>query len=211
MGTEINTLGCDSSTDISYRNSDNQFFGALFDDEQAADLCGFGLYTINPVAGNSNFLGGFNANECCGNGMAFSPNDVLYLIAGDFGPPNTLYTVNQMTGNSTPVTAVTYPNNLDEDARANAMEFLPNTGTAFISIVTGEGKSGTNQNFLGTVDLNSGNIVVLGSLPDGIDALAFAPAVARPIPTLSEYGVVISAIALLAGALYFLRRRYRTA
>jgi hypothetical protein len=210
QGTEINTLGCEISTDISFRNADNWLFGALFDDEQV-DICNLGLYTINPAAGNSNFLGPFNANECCGNGMAFSSNDVLYLIVGDFGPPNTLYTVNQTTGNATPATGVTYPDNLDETARANAMEFDPIHGTAFISIVTGSGTGGTRENFIGTINISNGIVEVRGRTADGIDALAFAPHFSRPIPTLSEYGMIISAIALLAGALFFLRRRYTTA
>ena len=204
-GTEINTLGCNRSTDIAFRNADNQLFGALF------SPCDLGLYTINPVAGNSNFLGPFNTVECCGYGMGFSSNDVLYIVAS-FNPPNNLYTVNQTTGNSTPVTVVTYPNNFDESAGVNAMKFNPETGTAFISIVIGSGNSGTSENFLGTIDINTGIVEVIGQTALGIDALAFAPPVSPiPTPTLSEWGLIAMACILGIVGFMVMRRRKVTA
>jgi len=197
-GTEIGPLGCDRSTDISFRHSDNVLFGALFGG------CPFGLNTINVNTGSANFLGSFSLSGCCGNGMAFSIADVLFT-ANDIA----LDILDQSDGSVISSIILSYPPPADDFPRINAMDVNPTTGVMFASVVEGNGQQGTNVNFLATVDLDSGVVTIIDETADGLDAIAFAEEVdfTRPIPTLSEIGLIASALVLFAAAIFTLRRR----
>jgi len=129
QGAEIGPLSCNASTDIAIRNGDRTLFGALFNCSEG----NFGLALINKNTGNSNFLGDFDQEDgCCGNGMAFSLTDTLYL-ADDIS----LYIVNQSNGNLITVTNVLYPGSLVNTPRINAMDLDTSTGEMFVIIVNG--------------------------------------------------------------------------
>jgi len=207
QGTEIGPLGCDTSTDISFRHSDNTLFGALSDDELMGFCPNFGLANINADTGNTSFLGALQPRiGCCGYGMAFSLSDTLFL-----GEDVALYTVNQSDGSLTQLLNLTYLPPADNIPRTNAMDLNPATGVMFASVVEGGGQLGGRTNFLATVNLNSGVVTVIGETQTGLDAIAFVGDVdlTRPIPALSEIGLITAALVLFAAAIFALRRRQR--
>jgi len=142
--------------------------------------------------------------------MAFSQANILYFLDGDRGPPDTLYTVNQNTGNADIFSNVTYPPALDRDPRTNAMAFNRNTGVLFLSIINGTNSNLPRENFLGTIDINTGVVTVIGPTVDGLDAIAFMPGTTE-IPTLSEWGLLAMAGILGIVGFMVMRRRKVTA
>lgn len=201
VGTEIGPLGCNISTDISFRPSDNDLFGSLF----GGPCPGFGLAEISVNTGNALFLGDFvGVLGCCGSGMAFSLADVLYLATD-----TALHDVNQTTGVATPLINLTYLPPADSFPRANAMDVHPVTGVMYASVVEGGNEFGPRTNFLATVNLSSGVVTVIGETQDGLDAIAFVGEVdfTRPIPALSEIGLIAAALVLFAAAIFALHRR----
>jgi hypothetical protein len=101
-GTEVGPTGVemlgfgDTMSDISFRNSD----GALYAYLEASD----GVGTVDPLTGAATALGPSNSGSCCGNGIAFSPGDVLYHATDD--PFNQ---INQTTGRATFVANLSFP------------------------------------------------------------------------------------------------------
>lgn len=150
--------------DISFRNSDNTLFGVLFG---AIGPC-VSLMTLDINSGAVTEIG--DTTQCNpGNGLAFSLADVLYHFDQLNG--GTLYTVNTGSGVSTPSVPPTFPplNN----PRINAMDTQPSTGVLFASV--NDGSSGQGPNYLGTVNINTGIVAILGQSVNGLDAIAFAP------------------------------------
>ena len=205
VGTEVGPTGLESFSgilgtsggtfpDISFRPSDSTLFGFSFPGE--------GIATIDLVTGSATqvdfatFNGelGFQAND--GNGLAFSPSGTLFHAAGEEptgrtcsgtpplggggapGCPDLLHTVDPATSIATIFKELLFPPAPagvvdDRDPRTNAMDFDPNTGILFASIVYGFG--GTASNFLGTIDLATGVVTLLGPTVRGLDALAVDP------------------------------------
>jgi hypothetical protein len=165
----------------------------------------FGLTAINASTGDTNILGELEPRiGCCGNGMAFSQGDTLFL-ADD----SDIYSVDQTTGGLTPLIGLTYLPPADNLPRANAMDVDPLTGVMYASVVEGGSEIGPRVNFLATVNLESGIVTVIGETQGGLDAIAFAGKVdlTRPIPALSEIGLIAAALVLFAAAIIAFRRR----
>jgi len=162
-GTEVGPTGVenlgfgDSISDISFRNSD----GALYAYLEAGD----GLGTINKLTGATTALGRTNTS-CCGNGIAFSPADVLY-----HSNDHSLHTLNQVTGVVTFVASMGFPAPTNDFWRINAMDYQPGTGVLYGSLLRGSGSS--RVSYLVTVNTSTGVVTVVGQTVTLLDAIAF--------------------------------------
>jgi len=218
-GTEVGpTDNCEAWTDMSFRNGDNTLFatGYNFDPmspcTETMGLVQNWLTTINTQTGLSSLIAIINQVEGGGNAAAFSPTDILYYLVGDFNTPgiNVLYTINQLTGATNIISNPTYPTIAPDDLpRTNAMDFNQSTGVLYLSINSGGGTIVVpRQNFLGTLDIDTGVVTVIGPTVLGMDAIAFTPDT-REIPTLSEWGLI--AMAGILGFIGFVVIRRRQA
>lgn len=162
-GTEVGPTGVerldfgDSVADISFRNSDGVLYAYL----EAGD----GLGIINKTTGAATALGSTDTS-CCGNGMAFSPADVLFHSNDE-----AFHTLNQLTGVSTIIAPMGFPALPDDFLRINGMDFQPGTNVLFGSLLSGSGSS--RQSYLVTVNTSTGVITLIGQTVAGLDALAF--------------------------------------
>ncbi|MET0622683.1 MAG: Ig-like domain-containing protein [Pyrinomonadaceae bacterium] len=158
--TRVEELGFgDSVADISFRPSDGVLYAYL----EAGD----GLGTINKLTGEATALGPSGAN-CCGNGMAFSPEGVLF-----HSNDNSFNILNQLNGLATVVAPMTFPPPADDDPRINGMSFQPGTGILFASL--NDGSAGAHENYLVRVNVSNGVVTIIGPTVGGLDALAFGP------------------------------------
>ena len=156
--TGVENLGFgDSVSDISFRNSD----GALYAYLEAGD----GVGTINKLTGAITALGS-SGISCCGNGIAFSPGDVLFHTNED-----NLHTLNQTTGQATLVAPMTFPVPVSDFPRINAMDYQPGTGVLFGSLLRGNGSA--RLSYLVTVDTSNGVVTMIGQTVTLLDAIAF--------------------------------------
>ncbi|MGD9036565.1 MAG: hypothetical protein PVF10_08410, partial [Syntrophobacterales bacterium] len=166
VGTEIGPTGVEAlgygntMSDISFRNSD----GALYAYLEAGD----GVGTIDPSTGAATALGPSLSASCCGNGIAFSPADVLYHATEL--PLNTL---DQSTGAATLVTNLLFSPPADTRPRINGMDFHPSSGILYASL--NDGYPGARENYFATVNVSTGVVTILGPTVDGLTALAFPP------------------------------------
>jgi hypothetical protein len=162
LGTEVsnppnfNTYG-DAYTGMSFRNSDDVLFVYLDP--------GDGVGTLDPLVGTLTELGDSFAG-CCGNGMAFSSGDLLYH-ANDID----LNIIDKITGEAFFEFPLSYDSiSFDDFPRINGMDFDPQSEILYASIRTDAPAS-----FFGTIDVLTGNIVVLGPTINKLDAIAIAP------------------------------------
>jgi len=191
--TELQFQNQDFGTiaDISFRN-DGKLFGYV--DSKIPFLA-----ILNPDSGNIENVGPTNVTGG-GNGIAF--NDVLYHAQTDKLP--TLYELNQTNGNATFKTGLNIPPpandfplifSMDKDKVNNV--FYGALDNAIMDAYTF---------YLVTVDVNTGQVGLIGETVEGLQALAVRSQ-ATDVPTLSEYGMIGLAIVFLASALLVLRRR----
>ncbi len=216
-GTEVGpTDNCEAWTDMSFRNGDGTLFATGYNFNplspctETMGLVQNWLTTINTETGLSTLIAIINQVEGGGNAAAFSPMDTLFYLVGDFNTPgiNVLYTVNQLTGATNVISNPTYPTITPDDLpRTNAMDFDQSTGVLYLSITSGGGTIMVpRQNFLGTLDINTGVVTVIGPTVLGMDAIAFMPG-PRNIPTLSEWGLIAMAVILGIVGFMVIRRR----
>jgi len=155
--------------DLSFRNSDNTLYAYI----EAGD----GLGTIAVGTGVLTTLGSTGV-FCCGNGMAFTPADVLQhaLANGVISPTlTTLGTLNQVTGLQTDGPNLIFSAPMDAGKKINGMDFDVSTSTMFGSCNDRAGPGTTQENYLCTVALGSGVVTIIGATVDGLDAIAFIP------------------------------------
>ncbi|GIW42058.1 MAG: hypothetical protein KatS3mg076_2635 [Candidatus Binatia bacterium] len=164
-GVEITGFG-DTVSDLSFRSD-----GALFAYLEPEDAVG----RIDPSTGSVSLVLGGSGVECCGNGIAFSPGEVLF-----HANENALHTLDQNTGEATVVVDLEFLPPAEGFSRVNAMDFDPGTGVLFASVVSGLDFVGTD-NFLATIDPTTGVVSVIGPTQRGLDAIAVAPA-SEPTP-----------------------------
>ncbi len=169
--TEVGPLGPTgfgtTVADVSFRNSDDKLYAYL----EAGD----GLGTIDIVTGAVTTLGSTGVS-CCGNGMAFTPPDILWHANSDStGVPSTttLGTLDQVSGFQTDGPDLIFSPPMDAAKKINAMDWDDSTGTMFGSCNDKTGSAGSPENHLCTVDLGSGVVTVIGATTDGLDAIAF--------------------------------------
>jgi hypothetical protein len=162
-GTEIGPTGVenlgfgDSVSDLSFRNSDGVLYAYL----EAGD----GLGTVNKLTGAITALGRSGVS-CCGNGLEFSPGDVLF-----HSNDTELHTLNQATGLATLVAPMVFPFPEADFPRINAMDYQPGTGVLFGSLIKGFGSS--RVSYLVTVNTTNGVVTVVGQTVTLLDAIAF--------------------------------------
>lgn len=162
-GTEIGPTGVEnlgfgnSVSDISFRNSDGVLYAYL----EAGD----GLGTVNKLTGAITALGSSGVS-CCGNGLGFSPGDVLF-----HSNENELHTLNQATGLATLVAPMVFPPATTDFPRINAMDYQPGTGVLYGSLLTGFGT--TRVSYLVTVNTSNGVVTIVGQTVQFLDAIAF--------------------------------------
>lgn len=219
-GTLIGVLGnsenfgeCGRMPDISYEDSTNTLFG--YSDSCRGGMeeiveSGFdnfeGLYIINPDNADVNFVGpsGFTDG---GNGLAVRPTDGRI-----FNTPidaNGLVILNRNTGAGTVIPASVG----NVPIKIGALDFDSNNVLYGVfkeekrrmaeAELNGEEEPRT---FLIILNQSNGLASTVGQTVDGLDAIVFAEGVSQ-VPTLSEYGLILTAILLLAGAVVVLRKR----
>lgn len=156
--------GFDSSTDLTFRNSDNTLFSYTFDND--------GLSTVDLTTGamtEENSDTSLSTLGIRGYGLAFSATDTLYM-ADDIA----LYTLAPATGGVLTTLSLSYPATTTF-GRLNALDFNPLNGILYGSLNVGFGAS--RASFLATVDLDTGLVSVVGPTGAdgfGLDAIAFA-------------------------------------
>ena len=170
-GTLVGSLALGSSPvqDISFRHSDAGLFAYRSGN----------IYTINTTTGKATLVG-ITGSFPDGNGISFSAADTLYL-ANDLG----LFTVNQSNGSVTLVENLNYPSppfTPSGDPRENGLDFDPGTGTLYASLLNGFVTSPPRTNYLGTIDIPTGNVNLIGPTVPGLDGLAISPSAAPSTP-----------------------------
>jgi len=166
VGPSPHTFG-GQIADLSFRNSDDKLYAYLEP--------GDGLGTVDIVTGAVTALGTTGV-FCCGNGMAFTPPDILWHANSDtVGIPSTttLGTLDQVSGLQTDGPDLIFSPPMDAAKKINAMDWDDSTGTMFGSCNDKTGPSDPPENHLCTVDLGSGVVTVIGPTVDGLDAIAF--------------------------------------
>ncbi|HZM91330.1 MAG TPA: Ig-like domain-containing protein [Blastocatellia bacterium] len=156
--TGVENLGFgDSVSDLSFRNSDGVLYAYL----EAGD----GLGTVNKLTGAITALGR-SFVSCCGNGLEFSPGDVLF-----HSNDSELHTLNQTTGLATLVAPMVFPVPDVDFPRINAMDYQPGTGVLYGSLLKGTGSS--RVSYLVTVNTTNGVVTIVGQTVTLLDAIAF--------------------------------------
>ncbi len=167
------------AADLSFRNSDGILYayfkirdavGIIDLSSGAADLLPPG--EPPPEGGDLRGLAGVDGR---GNGMAFSPKGrLVHSQQRNIDSRNALNILDQVTGFPTevgPGLAFNFPADL---AFINAMDFHPETGGLYASLVIdpeGENKN----NLLVTVDPETGAVDMMGPTVAGLDAIAWLP------------------------------------
>ncbi|HXW00952.1 MAG TPA: hypothetical protein VEC93_21245 [Anaerolineae bacterium] len=158
LGTQVGPLGF-SESDISFRNADSVLFG--FSDNANE------LTTIDSSTGAATLVGATGITGT-GNGLAFSPGDVLFH-ADDIN----LNTLNQATGVTLTTVALTFSPPITSSPEINALEFQPTTGILFGSL--DNDTPSDNESYLTTIVTGTGVINIVGQSVNGLNALAFNP------------------------------------
>lgn len=157
--------------DMAFRPSDGTLFAYSCD-----------LFTINTSSGTATNLGG---NDCGdGQALAFSSSNSLY-----YADNANLELVNQSTGSGTLVASLTYAPAFGAfESRTNAMKFDLATGTLWASVVNNArtvGLGSLETYSLGTINITTGTVTIVGPTVSGLEAIALAP-VAATAPAASE-------------------------
>jgi WD40 repeat protein len=172
--------------DISFRSNDVLFAYLVHGD-------GDGLGTLNTATGAVTVIGN-TGQTGGGNGIAFSPGDVLF-----HSNQQALFTLNQGTGFASLVAGLAFnfpqpycPALGGRGPRINAMDFNSG-GTLFGVLNCGYGD--TPANYLVTIDTDDGDVYMMGPTVDRLDGIAFGP------PPEPEFVPEWGSIALLGSGL----------
>ncbi len=178
--------------DISFRD-DGTLFAYIF----AKDFSFLAI--LHPDTGIIENLGNVGL---FGQGNAIAFNSVLYNAQTLKSP--ILNTMNQTNGAATfskdlnvppPVNGFPIFYSMDEDKADNVFyAVLDEVSLGYTFYLT-------------TVDVNNGDVDIIGQTVDGIQALAVRRPIVRDVPTLSEYSMIALAVIFFASALLVLRRR----
>ena len=157
---------CRTVSDISFRSD-----GTLYAYAEPCDKLG----VIDTSTGAFTLLGDTGQSDQ-GNGIAFSPGDVLFHAG--FANVGTL---DQTTGVLTPGAGLTFPIP-GTCGRVNALDFQPGSGTLFALMNCGSSRR------LGTLDTTTGVITDIGESVFQLDAIAFERQFEPPIePPLTDF------------------------
>ncbi len=158
--TEIGETGI-FGTDMSIRSD-----GTLYvHGGSEADLVPHSVFTVDKSTAAATFLGTTGASGG-GNGLAFTPGDVLFHASG-----SSLNVINQTTGAATHVQDLAFPAPCSSGSRRiSAMDYRPGTGTLY-GVLNCDNASW----HLVTINTTNGVVFEIGQTADAIDALAFQP------------------------------------
>jgi hypothetical protein len=127
------------------------------------------LYTIDKTSGTATEVGPSGLTHTVGSGLAANSSNVLYF-AGD-NANGKLRIIDRTTG--APTDVVTMSGAPIPDGRIPAMAFSP-TDTLYAGDLEGGGGGGVSH--LITISTSTGVITDIGASVNGLDAIAFAPA-----------------------------------
>ena len=141
--------------DISFRNSDSVLytFGSYAD-----------VHTVNTISGEVTLLGTALTVPESGNSLTFSPADQLYNAGVK------LYTVNQATGLASHLSDLTFSLAAEEYQRLPGMDFDPSTSRYYV--IVKDGFPPDYKTYLGTLEVGSGMVTIIGQTQNGLDGLA---------------------------------------
>jgi hypothetical protein len=206
-GTEIGLTGVpahgfgDIVTDISFRNSDSTLFAFVHSKDATED----GLLLINSSTGASTGVGPVNVTTCCGHGISFIPGG--HLLHAD---ETNLNRLNAASGAVTFLTDLDFSPPADAFPRINSMDPHPATGRLFA--VVNDGSSQFQEMFLATLNINTGNVTIIGPTVDGLHAIAFTTDVRNTaIPSMNEWGLIVFMVIAFIVSAYYLRRQNNNA
>lgn len=178
--------GCGRVNDLTYDPATDTLYGS-------AIQCGgapmgnfdLNLITINPNTGEGTIIGSAELDDMAGNALAIDSNGNLIGSGFNFGGPNLrniVYTVNPNNGIANIISSFD-----NEDPLFNSGTFNPFNGQFL----------GTLNFFpeteLAALDPDTGTLTTIGQLPDCADGIAFVNPPPRPIPTLSQWGLIAMA------------------
>lgn len=112
--------------------------------------------------------------------------------------------LNAASGAVTLLTYLNYSPPADAFPRINSMDPNPVSGSLFV--VVNDGSSQFQEMFLATLDINTGNVNIIGQTVEGLHAIAF-PADVRytAVPAMNEWGIVIFIVFAGLSSIYYLR------
>ena len=163
------------------------------------------LATINLNTGEVTFIGNSDLfGE--GNGIGFDQFNELFLAQTDMLP--SLYVLNQSSGLASLVTDLTVPPVVENVPIFNSLDLNPETGVMFGSL---DDVSFSYNNFLVTINTETGQVTNIGETVEGLEAIAFLNPRVSNIPTMSGYGMAAVGLILLSISIIALYRRKRIA
>ena len=115
-----------------------------------------------------------------------------------------LYSLNQSSGLASLVTDLTLPPFGEGFTIINSLDLNPETDVMFGSL---DIQLLEYEHYLVTIDTSTGEVTNVGETVEGLEAIAFLNPRVSNIPTMSEYGMIVLAVVLMAGAIFVLRRR----
>jgi hypothetical protein len=150
-------------SDISFRSD-----GELYAYSEPCDKLG----VIDPTTGAFTLLGNTDQSDM-GNGIAFSPGDVLFHAGA-----SNVGTLDQTTGVLTPGAGLTFPATcFAGPVRVNALDFQPGSGALFAVM-----NCGSSTCRVGTLNPTTGVFTDIGESVVRLDAIAFQPLTAIEPP-----------------------------
>lgn len=199
IGNNDNPGECGRVPDITYDPATDTLYGIARRCNLASDNPQF--IRINQTTGQATIIGdvGFDRAAVA---LAIRDDGTIFL-SSTRDPITILYTVNPLNGLATPI--FTFPT--DDFPIFSAFAFHP-VNQELYGLDIGENRLET---LLGIVDFGSEQFNSIGRVPDCSDALIFAKTIRRPIPTLSEWGLIAMAGILGIVGFIVIRRRNVTA
>jgi hypothetical protein len=231
-GTEVGPLGDfgtgDFISDISFRSDgtlfahiNGNFFGAA-GDASSRTVNANSLGIINTDTGNLTILGPTGSDDFW-SAIGFTNIDDLIQCTSNREITGVANILNQLTGNASFLENLIYPPEFDEINTINSKDFDLSSGH-FLAFLDSEGvccdeMTVTNNhapqgNFLVRINKDNGDIELIGQTSEPgnrFGAIAvLSEEIIREVPTLSEYGLILTVVMLLGVAVVFLRRRQTT-
>jgi len=216
----------DRVSDISFR-SDGTLFAHMnainFLGEEAETttntLNANSLAIIDTNNANVTFLGETGIEDIF-SAIGFTNTDTLIQCTDNENPPGVANILNQTTGQATFLENLVYPPGFEGFNTVGSKDFDDSLGHFFALLFHGAQERGAALltsgliagNFLVTIDQDNGNIDIVGLISEREEQFGAIAVLAQPqpiaeVPTLSEYGLILTVVMLLGAAVLVLRRR----
>jgi hypothetical protein len=161
-GTEIGPTGVEALelytvTDLAFRHADDTLYAYFVPGDHVG--------TLDPDIGTATILGASRV-FCCGTGIAFSPEDILFH-AND----QALHTLDPRRGTATVVAPLDFPPDADNRPRIKALDVQPDTAELFALLEDGNAEA--FETYLVRIDTVTGAVTIIGRTVPGLDALAW--------------------------------------